>query len=64
MVKPDLEKSCHEDLEKLIGKKIVNVSFKFYNEDCWRMHIDTDQGRIVMTFCRDWACPVVEYRKP
>ncbi|NYB51669.1 MAG: hypothetical protein A4E25_00312 [Methanobacterium sp. PtaB.Bin024] len=64
MAKPDLEKICQEDLEKLIGKKIISVRFKSYNEDCWRMHIDTDQGRIVMTFCRDWPCPVVEYRKP
>lgn len=62
MSKPDLEKICQEDLEKLIGKKIINVTFKSHSEDCWRMHIDTDQGRVVMTFCRDWPCPVVEYR--
>lgn len=64
MSEAGMEKNCQEDLKKLIDKKIVNVSFKSYNEDCWRVHIDTDNGRVVMTFCRDGACPVVEYRKP
>ncbi len=64
MAKLDVEKICQEDLEKLIDRKIVAVSFKSYDDDCWRMHIDTDKGRVVVTFCRNWKCPVVEYRKP
>jgi len=57
-----LRKECQEALEKLIDKKIVDVNFKTYDDDCWRLHIDTDKGEMVMTFCKDWVCPVVEYR--
>lgn len=63
MSKAGMEKDCRKALEKLVDKKIVNVSFKSHDEDCWRIHIDTDKGRVVMTFCRDWKCPVVEYHK-
>lgn len=64
MSRSDLEKSCQEDLKVLVDKKVVGVNFKSYDDVCWRVHIDTDNGRVVMTFCKDWACPVVEYRKP
>lgn len=64
MSKADLEKSCQEDLKILLDKKVVDVNFKAYDETCWRIHINTDKGDVVMTFCRDWACPIVEYRKP
>jgi hypothetical protein len=62
MTTNDLAEDCQEALAKLLDKKIVSVKFKSYNGDCWRMHIDTDKGEVVMTFCRDWTCPVVEYR--
>ncbi len=64
MSKSGLEENCQEALEKLLDKKIVNVKFKSHNSDCWRLHIDTDKGKMVMTFCKDWTCPVVEYRSP
>ena len=63
MTKLDLQEDCQKALEKLRDKKIVGVKFKSFNNDCWRMHIDTDQGKMVMTFCKDWKCPVVEYRE-
>jgi len=64
MNKTGMELNCQEALEKLLGKKILDVKFKTYNNDCWRLHIDTDKGEMVMTFCKDWSCPAVEYRKP
>ena len=62
MTKDEMEENCQEALEKLIGKKIVDVNFKYHNHDCWRLHMNTDHGNMVMTFCKDWICPVVEYR--
>ena len=62
MTKTTMEENCQEALEKLLDKKIIKVKFKTHNNDCWRLHIDTDQGNMVMTFCKDWTCPVVEYR--
>lgn len=62
MTESGLEENCQEALEMLLDKKIVAVKFKSYNSDCWRMHIDTDKGEVVMTFCKDWKCPIVEYR--
>lgn len=53
---------CIEALEKLVGKKILDVKFKPYNNDCWRLYIKTDKGEMVMSFCRDWSCPEVEHR--
>jgi len=63
MSKTGLEENCQKALKKLLDKKIVDVKFKTH-DDCWRLHIDTDKGKMVMTFCRDWSCPVVEYRAP
>lgn len=54
---------CEEALKKLVDKKILDVKFKSYNENCWRMYIFTDKGKLVMTFCADWKCPVVEHRE-
>ncbi len=62
MTENSLAENCQEALAKLLDKKIIDVKFKTYNSDCWRMHIDTDKGEMVMTFCKDWTCPVVEYR--
>jgi hypothetical protein len=64
VTKTDLEEDCQEALKKLINKKIVDVKFKSYNSNCWRLHMDTDKGKMVITFCNEWICPVVEYRKP
>lgn len=55
-------KECNDALEKLVDKKILDVKFKPYNNDCWRLYIKTDKGEMVMSFCRDWTCPEVEYR--
>lgn len=63
MSKADMEKDGQKALEKLVDKKIVKVSLKSHDEDCWRMHIDTDKGRVVLTYCKDWKCPIVEYRE-
>lgn len=64
MSKTGMEENCQEALKKLLDKKIVSVKFKSHDDDCWRLHIDTDKGEMVMTFCKDWSCPVVEYRTP
>ncbi len=53
---------CQNSLEKLIGKKIVEIKFKPYDHDCWKLFITTDKDELVMTFCRDWKCPVTQYR--
>ncbi|MBE2899703.1 hypothetical protein DNK57_02520 [Methanothermobacter thermautotrophicus] len=58
----DIEKECAENLMELVGKRIVDVDFSSYDDECWRIHIRTESGMIVMTFCRDWKCPVVEKR--
>ena len=54
---------CKKTLEKLVGKKVKNVDFKS-SEECWRIYIYTDQGKIVMSYCNGWVCPAVEHRSP
>lgn len=54
---------CHETVAKLEGKKILEVKFKSYARDCCRLYLTTDKGELIMTFCKDWECPVVEYHK-
>jgi hypothetical protein len=54
---------CNDALSKLIGKKVLEIKFKPYNNNCWRLHINTDKGKMVMSFCRDWSCPEVENRE-
>jgi hypothetical protein len=54
---------CNEALSKLVGKKVLGIEFKPYNNDCWRLYINTDKGNMVMSFCRDWSCPEVELRE-
>ncbi len=54
---------CNEALSKLVGKKILEIEFKPYDNDWWRLYITTDHGKMVMTFCRDWTCPEVEHRE-
>ncbi|BDH80070.1 MAG TPA: hypothetical protein GXX31_01105 [Methanothermobacter sp.] len=58
----DIIDDCRENLKKLIGKRILDVEFKFYDDECWRIHLDTDDGSFVMTFCKSWTCPIVEHR--
>lgn len=58
----DLERECAENLMKLVGKRITDIDFSSYDDECWRIHISTESEMIVMTFCRDWKCPVVERR--
>ena len=53
---------CREALEKLVDRKVTDIDFKSYNDDCWRIYISTDHGKMVMTFCKGWNCPVVEHR--
>jgi hypothetical protein len=55
-------KECEEALAALIGKKVLDIRFDVEEVDCWRFNLETDGGEFVMTFCRDWACPVVEKR--
>lgn len=56
-------KECKEALAKLVGKKILEIDFKSYDDECWRVYINTDKGKMVMTFCKKWSCPVVEMRE-
>lgn len=63
MTKADMEKNCQKALKKLLDKKILDAKFKSYDEHCWRLYVNTDQGKMVMTFCRDWTCPMIEYRE-
>ncbi len=53
---------CNEALSTLVGKKILDILYKPYNDNCWRLYITTSEGKVVMTFCRDWVCPEVELR--
>ncbi|MBM4241995.1 MAG: hypothetical protein FJ150_10110 [Euryarchaeota archaeon] len=53
---------CQETFSKLMGKKVLDIKFKTHNHDCWRIHLVTDKGEFVMTFCKDWLCPEVEHR--
>lgn len=62
MVINEQVEECQETLEKLIGKKILEIKFKPYNHDCWRLYITTDKDELVMTFCKDWKCPVTQYK--
>lgn len=56
-------KECQEELDKLKGRKVLDSSFKTYGNNCWRLYIVTDMGKMVMTFCQDWSCPVVEHHE-
>ncbi|MCZ3366497.1 MULTISPECIES: hypothetical protein [Methanobacterium] len=62
MVVDEQVEECQNALEKLIGKKIVEIKFKTYDHDCWKLFITTDKDELVMTFCKDWKCPVTQYR--
>ena len=62
MVMNEQVEECQDALKKLIGKKIVEIKFKPYNHDCWKLFITTDKDELVMTFCRDWKCPVTQYK--
>lgn len=55
-------KECQEAFRHLIGKKVNDIKFKKQNNDCWRVYIITDKDTVVMTYCKDWLCPVVEHR--
>jgi len=63
MTKEEHAKECQEQLEKLKGKKVMDCSFHAYENNCWRLYIVTDAGKMVMTFCPDWSCPVVEHHE-
>ena len=63
MTNEEHAKECQEQLKKLTGKKVVDCSFRAYNNNCWRLYIVTDTGKMVMTFCQDWSCPVVEHHE-
>lgn len=56
------EKECQDALSDFKGTKIDDIWFKSFNENCWRLYIITDKGKMVMTFCKEWHCPVVESR--
>ncbi len=56
-------KECQEHLEKLKGRTVMDCSFKAYENNCWRLYIVTDKDELVMTFCPDWSCPVVEFHE-
>jgi hypothetical protein len=53
---------CNEALNELVGKKVLDIEFKPYHNNCWRIYITTDSGKMVMSFCKDWSCPEVENR--
>lgn len=57
------KRECKQELEKLVGKKILEIDFRTYNNECWRVYLNTDKGKMVMTFCKKWSCPVVEMRE-
>jgi hypothetical protein len=54
---------CQKELDKLKGRKVLSSWFKTYGNNCWRLYIATDRGKMVMTFCQDWSCPVVEHHE-
>ena len=33
---------CNEALNELVGKKVLEIKFKPYDNDCWRIYIKTD----------------------
>ncbi len=51
---------CQEAVDLLVDKKILDIKFKPYNHRCWKLFIITDQGNLVLTFCKDWDCPAIE----
>ena len=53
---------CNEALNELVGKTVLEVNYKPYGNDCWRIYIKTDNGNMVMSFCKSWSCPEVENR--
>lgn len=53
---------CNEALNELIGKKVLEIKFKPYDNNCWRIYVRTDRGNMVMSFCENWSCPEVENR--
>lgn len=55
-------KEFKKALGKLTGKKIVDITFKPYNSNCLRIYITTNNGKVVMSFCRDWKHPELELR--
>ncbi|MBU4534530.1 MAG: hypothetical protein KKF16_01585 [Euryarchaeota archaeon] len=61
MTQQEQLKDCKKTLQQLVGKNVKNVDFET-SEDCWRIYIHTDQGKIVLSFCKGWFCPVVEHR--
>jgi len=54
---------CNDALNKLVGKKILNIEYKRCDENCWKLYITTDNDKMVMTFCKKWICPEVELRR-
>lgn len=62
MVKEERIHECEEAVEKLKNKNIRDVKFKQYNRDCWRLYLTTDKGKLILTFCKDWECPVIDYK--
>lgn len=52
-----------KELDKLKGRKVMNSWIKTYGNNCWRLYIVTDKGKMVMTFCPDWSYPVVEHHE-
>ena len=63
MTNEEHAKECQQQLKKLTGKKVVDSCFRAYDNNCWRLYIVTDTGKMVMTFCPDWSCPVVEHHQ-
>jgi len=53
---------CQEAIDLLVDKKILDVEFKPYNNNCWRLYIITNKGKLILTSCKDWDCPAIEKR--
>ncbi len=54
---------CNNALSDLIGKEILDIEFKPVDNNCWKLYITTNTGKLVMSFCKNWSCPEVETRK-
>ena len=54
---------CNNALSDLIGKEILDIEFKPVDNNCWKLYINTNSGRMVMSSCKNWSCPEVENRK-
>jgi hypothetical protein len=54
---------CNDALNDLVGKKIMDIEFKPVDNNCWKLYITTNTGKLVMSFCNSWSCPEVENRK-